>query len=210
MLAAQVVGLPGLRAQTELRANDLIQLVTGVVAHGLELTGTDDVTGSLRIDLTPEPSVTLQGLSAAVAGLDVSADGTVAVGNADMRAEVVFRTDLQLMGGEGDDPGEYRLPVAVTASGGRWRLEYDGPLGLLHGTYDQAGGAVGLDADLRIGGGRVSSRLEHSDGELRGNVQVDGVHLAPAGLGAVSWPSTAPWRTGGSVGASSWKARQGA
>ncbi|MBX3139937.1 MAG: translocation/assembly module TamB domain-containing protein [Trueperaceae bacterium] len=202
VLAAQVVGLPGLRAQTELRANDLIQLVTGVVAHGLELTGTDDVTGSLRIDLTPEPSVTLQGLSAAVAGLDVSADGTVAVGNADMRAEVVFRTDLQLMGGEGDDPGEYRLPVAVTASGGRWRLEYDGPLGLLHGTYDQAGGAVGLDADLRIGGGRVSSRLEHSDGELRGNVQVDGVHLAPAGLGAVSLAvdsTVADGRIGGSV-----------
>jgi hypothetical protein len=202
VLAAQVVGLPGLRAQTELRANDLVQLVTEVVAHGLELTGTDDVTGSLRVDLTPEPSVTFRDLSAAVAGLDVSADGTLAVRSADVRAEVVFRTDLQLMGGQDEGTGEYRLPIAITAGDGRWRLEYDGPLGRLLGTYDQAAGAIGLDADLRIGGGRVSSRLEHSGGELRGNVQVDGVHLAPPGLGAVSLAvdsTVADGRIGGSV-----------
>lgn len=201
VLAAQVAGLPGLRAQTELHANDLFQLVTNVAAHGLELTGTDDVSGSLRVDLAPEPSVTFRGLSATVAGVGVSADGTVTAASADVRAEVVFRTDLQLTAAQAE-PGEYRLPVAITAGEGTWRLEYDGPLGLLHGTYDQAGGVVGLDADLRIGGGRVNSRLEHSGGELRGNVQVEGVRLAPAGVGAVVLTvdsTVADGRIGGSV-----------
>lgn len=206
ILAVQVVGLPGLRVETPLRAPNLFQLVADAATNGLELTGTDDVTGSLHASLAPEPRVVLHGLRATVAGVDIGADGTLSASSADVRAEVVFHTDLQLMGERTDpasaEPDEYRLPLTVTAADGAWRLEYDGPLGLLRGTYDQAGGTIGLDAELSIGGGRVSSRLEHAGGDLRGNLQVDGVRLAPPGIGSVALTvdsTIADGRVGGSV-----------
>lgn len=189
-LTAQVTGLPQLRAAATLTAPDLIALVRDVVTNGLRFEGADAVRGGLMVALTPEPTVTLEDFGMTLAGIDIGASGTLDLNAAALAGEVVLATDLPLTNGDLGAASaavtEYTLPWTLVADAGEWRLAYEGDLGTIDGMYapSTAPDAVSLNVNLNLSGGVVRADLDHRAGQLTGSMHVEGLRLAPQGLGS--------------------------
>lgn len=197
-LTVEVAGLPALRAEAELAAPSLIDLVSQVIESGLTLEGREAVSGQLHLDV-PGRQVLLRSVGLALSGVEVSAAGAVGLGGADVVGSVVVHTDLPVA----ERQTGYVFPWQLRSDGATWRLDSSGVHGELHGTYGASpdAGGLSLSADLQLADGHIAGQLGLVGGGLTGTLSVQAVRLLSPELGALSVDveaTVAEGRVGGS------------
>lgn len=205
-LSVNPIGLPQLRVAAALDAPSLAGLIERVSSSGLRFEGSDAAHGSATVRLTPAPRVQLDGFGADLAGVSVTASGTLALDSADLSGEVTLATDLPLGDGNGA-PGtmtSYTFPWRLTTADAVWQLSYAGEFGSVAGTYAPrvAPDALTLDADLAFSGGTIVASLDHLAGQLSGSLEMHDLQALPPGLGRVTLNATgsiADGRVGGTA-----------
>jgi hypothetical protein len=191
-LTVTPTSLPDARLSADLAADGLLELVSRVASEGLVVTGGGAASGSARLDVAAG-SLELRQLGLAVSGFRATLSGRLAPASADLEGWLELPLDTP-------DPASRRLPVAVSAAGGQWRLSSSSPLGEVAASYDASSGAALLDVALELrsdgsGGsllpgvsaGAVSAHLAYEPGAPpSGTLSVDGVRLTPPGWGEVT------------------------
>ncbi len=175
-LRASLPTLPNVAAETSLAATNLAALATRVAEGGLTLEGTGAASGTLSLRTSPEVGIDVHDFQADAFGFLITADGEVTAARADLAGTLALPAGLPL---------EDVLPWQVSLQDGRWELLSDGALGRLQAVYDAAGEVL-LDADVRVGGGRVEGRATfRPDVGPSGSVRVTDVRVAPTGVGTM-------------------------
>lgn len=197
-LGVALAGLPRWGAEGSVEAGDLIELVQGVAANGLELHGRDDLSGSLRLD-TSNMRLELDGFGLRLAGLEAEATGSLGLDGADLHGQVLLRTDLPVA----ERATGYLFPWNLTADNGVWQLASNGDHGQLHVRYgpEQGAGGLSVSADLQLSDGTIQGQLGLHDGGLAGTLSVADVRLLSPELGPLSIDleaTVAEGRVGGS------------
>ncbi len=197
-LALTLAGLPRLRAEGQLQATDLLDLVTRVSTGGLELEGREDAHGRLRLDPTG-PYLELNGFGLEFAGVRLDATGTVGLTEADVVGQVVVRTDLPVA----ERQTGYVFPWTLSNDREVWRLVSQGQHGEFSVVYGADGTAIlSLAANLQLSEGRIEGRLGLQPEGPAGSLSVSSIRLLSPEFGPVSvnvQASVADGRIGGNA-----------
>lgn len=199
LLEVSLAALPRWRAEAQLVATDLLDLVQQVAQRGLKLAGADDAKGELHLD-TAGMNLRLSGFGLEFAGVNAEATGTVGLTEANLRGYVRVSTDLPVAERETG----YVFPWELTAVNGVWQLESGGAHGHLSAAYGvrEGAGTLSLSADLSLSGGGIEAQLGLQPGGLSGVFSVSSVRLLSPELGPLTIDAAgtvADGRVGGSA-----------
>jgi len=185
--------VPDATLTADLAADDLAELLARVARDGLVVTGTGAASGTALLTLSGGGALELRDLGVNVSGFQATLSGTLSAAAADLSGAVELPLDAAAR-------ADRVLPVAVSSSGGEWRLTSEGRLGDVAASYDASSGAAILDVALElpaaedgagplpgVTSGSVTARLAYEPGRPpTGTLTVSGVRLAPPGWGEVT------------------------